>query len=74
MHKKTMNLFAVLSDLGLYGGGVISKPVALLDLRHTSCAIVFLYVQVICCDKIGVFSGFIVLFLLRCYERSSVHD
>ena len=42
MHKRTVNLVAVLFDLGLYGGGVISKPVELLDLRHLSCARVFL--------------------------------
>ena len=41
MHKRTVNFVAVLFDLGLYGGGVISRPVELLDLRHLSCAIVF---------------------------------
>ena len=41
MHKSTVNLVAVLFDLGLYGGGVISKPVELVDLRHLSCAMVF---------------------------------
>ena len=41
MHKRKVNLVAVLFDLGLYGGGVISKPVEVLDLRHLSCAMVF---------------------------------
>ena len=41
MHKRTVNVVAVLFDLGLYGDGVISKPVELLDLRHLSCAKVF---------------------------------
>ena len=41
MHKRTVNFVAILFDLGLYGGGVISRPVELLDLRHLSCAIVF---------------------------------
>ena len=41
MHKRTGNFVAVLFDLGLYCGGVISKPVELLDLRHLSCAIDF---------------------------------
>ena len=34
MHKRTVNFVAVLFDLGLYGGGVISRPVELLDLRR----------------------------------------
>ena len=39
--KRTVNFVAVLFDLALYGAGVISKPVELLDPRHLSRAIVF---------------------------------
>ena len=51
MHKRTVNFVAVFFlDLGLYGGGVITKPVELLDLRHLSCAIVFqLHIVYFCC-------------------------
>ena len=41
MHRRTVNFVAVVFDLSLYGVGVISKPVELLDLRHLSCAIFF---------------------------------
>ena len=41
MHKRTVKCVAVLFNLGLCGGGMISKPVELLDMRHLSCAIVF---------------------------------
>ena len=41
MHKSRVNVDAVLFDLGLYGGGVVGNQVALIDLRHFSCAMVY---------------------------------
>ena len=38
MHKSKVNVVAVLFDLGLYGGGVVSNPVELFDLRNFNCA------------------------------------
>ena len=60
MHTRTVKFVAVLFDLGLYGGGVISKPVEPLDLRHLRDSFPDRAVQVICCDRLCVFSGFIV--------------
>ena len=46
LHKIKMNFVAVLFDLGLYGGGVISKLVELLDL---------LLVDRLLCDQVARF-------------------
>ena len=53
MHKRTVNCIAVLFDLALYGGGVISKPVE-LDLRLCD-GFPDRAIQVICSARMCVF-------------------
>ena len=52
MHTRTVKCVAVLFDLGLYGGGVISKPVEPLDLRHLRDSFPDRAVQAICCGRL----------------------
>ena len=72
MHNRTVNFFAVLFDLGLYGGGMISKPDSgavaseIFELCDSFPDRAVQVHRVICCDKMCVFSGFIVDIVYLC--------